>query len=816
MPANKNQKYYEILGLSETVSAEEVKKAYQKLAQNHHPDKIPNLAKTSGKCLGEQNGKICGSLEYDQRYHCGKECQKFFSEHEEKFKEIKNAYQVVSSDLEQLNSNVFVTPDSSRSPEEWQKNIQKNKQVIAENIKDQLRETGISLENIDQKGQKKLFIRKKALKHCHIWPLTPWEDRLNLLTSVQEILDFGERLKRFINNLHAFGLESGRDYSKWGEPFDSLRDKYGKHSIYYDKPSIFSEPYYTNSSEWEKLKFCFCKNEKGKKKHKEVKARIRNLPEDEKEKRKQLISRVLIKKELLKITGPITISGGDSAIDKILFPEVFFSQSVNNCYYKSRWKVWLWLLPNEEVDNFFSQVIKTVSVVAEIKGNPSAAEEIKQRAGIIPVKPEPELDETTSGPADPEEDPTNKSKEITELKEQISSLAIWEEDSRKEKDERQELIFVKKSNEIWQKLGQIFTEENDKQAEKINELQAENAQLTKKLENTQEELDKITSTRRNDLEYLWYHEEKYREQKSRKQNTLQKLEEISSHAEKKANEITVLTNELKTMNEKIANANNKITELEAELNKQGTDYQQKIREVLGESDLTNWENKAIKKSELDKVNLQSKLENLQAEKLESAATLNNSKNERLRVAGEKIKNLENELEQAKQQAERELEQARKEVEQANQERQSLRKKIETYERDLKTVIGEGNSSLDNWQNKITKQRDVENQSSLIREIDQKNQEINEKNTKITELEDKTTRLEREKNWENAGLQREVNDLQTEVEYKEKIIKIFILRNNNFKKIIYLEAFLIGGLLVGGVIYYFLRRKKTPNSRKTYH
>ncbi|MBU1090695.1 MAG: DnaJ domain-containing protein, partial [Candidatus Omnitrophica bacterium] len=55
--------YYEILGVSKSVSLDEIKKAYRQMALRHHPDRVPDEQK---------------------------------KEAEEKFKEISEAYAVLS------------------------------------------------------------------------------------------------------------------------------------------------------------------------------------------------------------------------------------------------------------------------------------------------------------------------------------------------------------------------------------------------------------------------------------------------------------------------------------------------------------------------------------------------------------------------------------------------------------------------------------------------------------------------------------------------------------------------------------------------
>ncbi|CAG8800718.1 24157_t:CDS:2, partial [Racocetra persica] len=89
---------------------------------------------------------------------------------------------------------------------------------------------------------------------------------------------------------------------------------------------------------------------------------------------------------------------------------------------------------------------------------------------------------------------------------------------------------------------------------------------------------------------------------------------LVSELEEKTDRITVLENELQIAQEKITN------------------YEKKLKKVLGESDLANWKNKVVKKSELDKVNakltsLQRQLEVLNTQKLELVTFTNNLEKE---------------------------------------------------------------------------------------------------------------------------------------------------------------------------------------------
>ena len=73
--------FYSILGVPRSATAEELKKAYRKLAMQHHPDKNPGDKKS-----------------------------------EERFKEISEAYDVLSDDKKRQNYDQFGHADAAGNP----------------------------------------------------------------------------------------------------------------------------------------------------------------------------------------------------------------------------------------------------------------------------------------------------------------------------------------------------------------------------------------------------------------------------------------------------------------------------------------------------------------------------------------------------------------------------------------------------------------------------------------------------------------------------------------------------------------------------
>jgi curved DNA-binding protein CbpA len=82
MPQNKN--YYQILGVDEKATPEEIKKSYYKLALQWHPDKNPDKKEEAEEMFKEISKayQVLGNLDLRQKYDCNEDVNNFVTQEE--------------------------------------------------------------------------------------------------------------------------------------------------------------------------------------------------------------------------------------------------------------------------------------------------------------------------------------------------------------------------------------------------------------------------------------------------------------------------------------------------------------------------------------------------------------------------------------------------------------------------------------------------------------------------------------------------------------------------------------------------------------
>lgn len=67
MPATQKRDYYDVLGISKTASADEIKRAYRKLAMQHHPDRASEAEKPKAEAMFREAAEAYEVLSDDQK-----------------------------------------------------------------------------------------------------------------------------------------------------------------------------------------------------------------------------------------------------------------------------------------------------------------------------------------------------------------------------------------------------------------------------------------------------------------------------------------------------------------------------------------------------------------------------------------------------------------------------------------------------------------------------------------------------------------------------------------------------------------------------